>query len=95
MNALETMALTEKQQKIQICENQPGMNNRGNWSGEMGEMRVEVGVKESSKKKLVRSTWAGHVEKTGRWKTSRCPESGGEMEARKTEIATGIALKVT
>ena len=29
-------------------------------------MRVEVGVKESSKKKLVRSTWAGHVEKTGR-----------------------------
>ena len=28
-------------------------------------MRVEVGVKESSKKKLVRSTWAGHVEKNG------------------------------
>ena len=26
-------------------------------------MRVDVGVKESSKKKLVRSTWAGHVEK--------------------------------
>ena len=25
--------------------------------------------------------------KTG--KESRCPESGGEMEARKTEIATG------
>ena len=29
----------------------------------MDEMRVEVGVKESSKKKLVRSTWAGRVEK--------------------------------
>ena len=29
----------------------------------MDEMGVEVGVKESSKKKLVRSTWAGHVEK--------------------------------
>ena len=26
-------------------------------------MRVKVGVKESSKKKLLRSTWAGHVEK--------------------------------
>ena len=26
-------------------------------------MRMEVGVKENSKKKLVRSTWAGHMEK--------------------------------
>ena len=49
-----------------------------------------------SKKKLVRSTRAGHVQqmryKSG--KESRCPESGGEMEARKTEIVKGIALKV-
>ena len=30
MNARETMALTEKQQdKVQICEKQPGKNNRG------------------------------------------------------------------
>ena len=54
-------------------------------------MRVEIGVKESFKKKLVRSTWAGHVEKIGdenlAGKDSRCPESGGETEARKTEIA--------
>ena len=28
-------------------------------------MRVEVGGKESSKNKLVRSTWAGHVERNG------------------------------
>ncbi len=28
-------------------------------------MRVQVGEKESSKKKLARSTWAGHVEKMG------------------------------
>ena len=28
-------------------------------------MRVEVEVKKSSKKKLVRRTWAGHVEKMG------------------------------
>ena len=26
---------------------------------------------------------------------SRCPESGGEMEARKTEIAMGDCVKVT
>ena len=26
---------------------------------------------------------------------SRCPESGVEMETKKTEIAMGIALKVT
>ena len=30
MNALETMVLTEKQQeKVQICEKQPGKNNCG------------------------------------------------------------------
>ena len=30
MNALETMALTEKQQKkVQVSEEQPGKNNRG------------------------------------------------------------------
>ena len=30
MNTLEMMALTEKQQeKVQVCETQPGMNNRG------------------------------------------------------------------
>ena len=59
-------------------------------------MRVGVGVKESSKKTLV-STWAGHVETMGDEKMAkrgRCPESGGEMDARKTEIATGTAVKV-
>ena len=62
----------------------------------MDEKRVQVGMKESSKKKLVRSTWAGHVEKNGRWKIgkeTRCPESGGEMQARKTEIATGDCIE--
>ena len=30
MNKLEMMALTEKQQeKVQVCEKQPGQNNRG------------------------------------------------------------------
>ena len=47
-----------------------------------------------SLKKLVRSrlTWAGHVERIGDEKLAkradRCPESGEENEARKTEIAT-------
>jgi len=65
---------------------------------EFRELIREKGVKESSKKKLVRNTWAVHVERNGRWQTAkecRCPESGGEMEAKNTETALGIALKVT
>ena len=66
MNALETMALTEKQQKVQICE---GKNNlvkiivgvkraeKRKW------MNLAWIVKESSKKKLVSRTRAGFVEK--------------------------------
>ena len=63
----------------------------------MDEMRLEVGVKESSKKKLTRNTRAGHEEKMGdgTLAESSCPESGGEMDAGKTEIAMGITLKVT
>ena len=37
--------------------------------------------------------WKEWEKKTG--KESRWPESGGEKEARKIEIAMGIALKVT
>ena len=46
----------------------------------MDEMRVWDGVKESSKQKLVSSTWAGQVEKMGDEKMGegRCPESGRE-----------------
>ena len=51
----------------------------------MHEMRVEVGVEESSKMKLVRSTWAGQMaDKNG--KETRCTECGWEMDARKIEI---------
>ena len=59
---------------------------------------MEIGVKESSKKKLASSAWAGHVEKNGRRKTGReqMPGKwGGGVEARKAEIASGIALKMT
>ena len=52
---------------------------------------MKVGVKEIVIKKLVRSrlTWAGHVERMGDGKLAegRCPESRGEKEVRKTEIA--------
>ena len=65
----------------------------------LDEIRVEVGVKESLKKKLVtrRLIWVGHVERIGDEKPAecRCPESGGKKEERKTRIAMEIALKVT
>ena len=45
---------------------------------------MEVGVKESSKKKLVRSTWDGHVAKMGDEKRDQMPSkwrgNGGEKE---------------
>ena len=50
----------------------------------MGEMRVEAGVKVSSKKTLVRSTWAGHVEtlEMKNWQKEQMPRkwngNGGE-----------------
>ena len=58
MCGLKTMALLEKQQKVQVCEN--------NWvrrivevkrvdKRRMDELRIEVGVQESFKTKLARS----------------------------------------
>ena len=71
MKAIETMALTEKQQeKVQVCENNLVRGtvevNRAQ-KRRMCELRVEVGVKEDLKKKLVTSTltWVGHVERMG------------------------------
>jgi len=59
----------------------------------MDEKRVWDGVKESSKKKLMRSTCAGHMEKMGDEKRVQVPrkwrENGGE------ENRWGIAFKVT
>ena len=54
---------------------------------------MEDRVKENSKKTLVRNIWAADVDQNVR-KMSSCPESGAEMEAWKTEIATGVALIV-
>ena len=65
----------------------------------MGELKVEVGVKDSFKKTLVRSRlkWAGHVERMGDEKLAkRLPESGRkrneedrEHNGRKTENTVG------
>ena len=70
INALETMALTEKQQEnVQVREKKNlvrilvGIKRAVERN--MDELRVEVGVKERFKKKLVRSSWAGHLGKMG------------------------------
>ena len=85
---LETKALTERQQKVQVCEN--------NWirrivavnrvdKGRIDELTEEVGVKESFKKKLVRSRlkWAGHVERMGDEKLAK------RADAQKVERKEG------
>ena len=59
---------------------------------------MEIGVKESSKKKLVRSTRACHVDKMGNEKlTKRLDAQKMAAKCRqrkKTEIAMDIALKM-
>ena len=56
----------------------------------MDDLRVEVGVKESYKKKLVRSRlkWAGHVEIMEGEKLAK-RESGEKMEGMKIENEMG------
>ena len=70
MNTLETMALTEKQQKnVHVCEKNNlvkiivGVKRAD--KRRVDKMRVEVGVKESVKKELMGSVWAGRVEGMG------------------------------
>ena len=54
-------------------------------------------MKESSKKKLARSTWVVMYKTMGMKtdKESTCSQSGGEMEAKKIEIASAVILIVT
>ena len=68
MNALGTMALTEKQQgNVHVCGKNLGRIivgvKRANKRKYIKIMTAEVGVKERSKKKLVRSTWVSHIVK--------------------------------
>ena len=68
---LETTALREKQhEKVHVCESNLVRRIVGDKRADkrrMDEWRVEVGVKECVKKKLVRCrlTWGGHVEIMG------------------------------
>ena len=78
-----TMALTQIHQKmVQACENNwvrriVGVKRADN--RRMEELGMEIGFKESFKKKLVKSRlkWVGRVERTGDGKLaeSRCPDS--------------------
>ena len=64
MNELVTITLTEiQQEKVQNLVRRVKRADKRR----MEDMRVEVGVKDSFKKKLVsrRLTWAGHVERMG------------------------------
>ena len=64
----------------------------------MDEMRIEVGMKECSKKKLVTSSWAGHVEKNGDENPAkRADAQKVERERRRgrPKLQWEIALKVT
>ena len=56
-------------------------------------MRVEVGVKESSKKKLVRSTWAGDVKKLGDEKLEKRADAQkveGNWRRRRPKLRCGL-----
>ena len=61
-------------------------------------MRVQVGVKVSSKKKLARSTWAGHVEKMGDEKQAERADAQKvkrKWKRGRPKLRWGIPLKVT
>ena len=62
------MTLTEKQEKVQLCETNLVRRTVGVKRADKrttNELRVEVRVQEFFKKKLARSslTWAGHAER--------------------------------
>ena len=59
--------------------------------------KVEVGVKESSKKKLMRSEgWScGKKWEMKNWPRGQMSRKWRDMEARKADIAMGFGFKVT
>ena len=64
----------------------------------MDEMRVEVGGKENVKKKLVRSTWAGHVERIGDEKLAKRADAQtveGKWRRGRPKLRCEIALIAT
>ena len=99
MNALDTMALTEKQQeKVPVCENnlvRRTVGAKGADMRRMDKLKVEVGVKESVKNILARSKlkWAGHVETMGVEKLAMIAEA--EKVERKRRRGTHFRCPVT
>ena len=79
-----------------LQEKKPGKNNCGSYETDknMYVIVMEVGVNESSKKKLVRGTWAGHGDKGGDEKLAKRADAQKVegVEARKTEIAMGDCI---
>ena len=63
MNALDRMALTEKQQKVQVCETQSGGWNEGTFYKETGEQQVDMGPScgKNGDEKLAKRTHAQKV----------------------------------
>ena len=56
---------------------------------------MEAEVKESSKKKSVRSTWAGDIEKMGdeNWQRADAQKAEGKWRRGRPILRWGIALK--
>ena len=87
LNGLDAMALTEKQQKVQVCENnlvRKIMGIKRFAKRRVDDTREEIGVKESLKKKLSRSrlAWAGHVVRMGDEKLAKSADAQ-KVEGRK------------
>ena len=79
------MALTVKQEKVQVCETNlvrriVGVKRTD--KRRMDELRVEVGVKENLKKKLASLTWAGHAERMGDDKLAKTADVQKVVEER-------------
>ena len=57
----------------------------------MDEMRVESGMKESYKQKLLRSTWTGHVEKykMTNWQREQMPRKWKGYVGEEDRICDG------
>ena len=63
----------------------------------MDKMRVKIGVKESVKKKLMKSTWAGHVERMGDEKLAKradVQKVEGRCRRGRPKLRWGIVLIV-
>ena len=63
-----------------------GLNESGGWNE--GKFKEEIGEEHMG--------WSRRTNMRRKYgKESRCPERGGEIEARKTEIAMGDCVKIT